>query len=165
MDPSPRIYDVGESIWLNAFFLAGSTSGSILRGQQLLLVKDPADLDVEVGADIVVVGAGALGGDLVTTVSAADGQQITLADAALQAASLVTVGNPATPGTVECRVQVPGQANDATPAVTLVSEGRYRALFTTTVAGDHFYRFIGTGAATADRWRKFVVRPQRVPAP
>lgn len=154
-------YDVNETIWLNALFLTGATLGTIAKASQFLYVRDVSDLTLTAGAKIVVVGAGAVGGDLSTTVVSADGQVITLANAALSAANLTDVGNPADPTTVTCQVMKP-DGSKVSATVSNPSQGRYRASYTPATDGDYYYRFTGTGTATADAWRKFTVRPERV---
>jgi hypothetical protein len=161
-DPTPNEYDVGETITLKALFLTGATVGSILAGATKLTVRDPSGLTTTPGSPIIVIGAGAVGGDLVTTVASISGQEITLAAAAAANATLAVVGTPTAPASCSCKVIDPS-GSESSLAVTNPSTGRYQALFTADLDGDHYYRFTGTGTATADGWRKFVVRPERVP--
>lgn len=162
IDPTPNVYDVGEPVSLYARFLTGATIGSIRLNQTLLQVRDPELLDLNVGATLVVVGGGAVGGDFVTTVVSVDGQDVTVADQAPTTSNLAVVGNPTPPDTVTCKVELP-DGTESTVAATSIATGRYRAIYTPALDGDHYYRFTGTGAAEADGWRKFVVRPERVP--
>lgn len=155
-------YDVGQAITLRGLFLTGATIGSIIKTQTLLVVQDPSELSLGANAPIFVQGAGALGGDLSTNVASASGAQITLSLPALTDATRVLVGTPTDPTTVTCTVQSPdGVEHSLSP--NSVAVGRWEATFTATLDGDHFFRFTGTGAAAADGWRKFIVRPERVP--
>lgn len=154
-------YDVGELITLRGLFLTGSTQGSIIRGQTLLLVRDESGLALSNGDPIFVQGGGAVGGDLVTSVVSHSGAQITLALPALSNVTVGLVGTPTNPTTVSCKVQKP-DGSEATLTPTSSQAGVWDATYTPSLDGEFFYRFAGTGAATADGWRKFVVRPERV---
>lgn len=160
MSASVNVYDVGTVLTLTATFLTGPTLGSITSGQNTLLVRDASGLTV--GGPILVAGAGAVGGDLSTTVSGISGQTVTLAANAGTTVTLVSVGQPTNPTTVACKVRLP-DLSEQTLAATLQSTGKYTASFTITLAGNHFVRWSGTGAAAVDGWRQFVVRPERVP--
>lgn len=154
-------YDVGQEITLRGWFLTGATVGSMIKNQTLLLVQDASGLAVQNGDPIFVLGAGALGGDLVTTVVSASGAEITLALPALSDVREVLVGTPTDPTAVTGKVSQP-DGSEVTLAPSMIVQGRWEATFTPTLDGDHYYRFSGSGAATADSWKKFVVRPERV---
>jgi hypothetical protein len=156
-------YDVGETITLSCLFLTGQTVGRMQLGQTTVYVRDPSGLTLSGGAPIVIEGAGYVGGDLRTTVVSADGVgAITVAEACRTTVQEALVGTPADPATVAVKVAKPDGAEETcTPFSDLT--GLWKATFTPTRDGDHFYRFTGTGAASGDRWRKFVVRPERVP--
>jgi hypothetical protein len=162
MDQPLQTYDVGQEITLRGLFLTGATIGTILKSQTLLLVQDSSALTLTGGSPIFVQGAGAVGGDLRTTVVSSSAAGIVLADAALSDARLALVGTPTDPTAVTCKVSLP-DGTESTISASGVVTGRWEATFTPTLDGDHYYRFTGTGAATADAWRKFTVRPERVP--
>lgn len=58
-----------------------------------------------------------------------------------------------------------GTVTDISGTVTRISQGVYEAVFTPTVAGGHWYRFEGAGAAKGAEEDSFTVRKRRVPAP
>jgi hypothetical protein len=162
VDPTPAEYDVNQAIALTALFLTGVTVGQITINQSVVYVRDATFLTLTPGTPILITGAGYAGGDLRTTVVSASGQAITLADSAKVNAPKADVGTPVNPTTVVCKVEQP-DGSEATPAVANITTGLYQAVFTPTLDGDHFYRYTGSGAAVGDRWRKFIVRPERVP--
>ena len=77
-------------------------------------------------------------------------------------AALVMVGTPSNPTSVTLKVRKP-DASEVTVATANPRTGDFVGVFVPTLDGDHYYRFTGTGAASGDRWRKFIVRPERVP--
>lgn len=158
-----QTYDVGETISLSCLFLVGQTIGDIEKGQSTVYVRDLTGLTLTPGSPIVVVGAGYAGGDLRTTVVSDDGiGAIVLADSAKTSAPKTTVGTPADPATVTCKVELP-DGTEATCATSSTLVGLWKASYTPATDGEFFYRFTGTGAASGDGWRKFIVRPERVP--
>jgi voltage-gated potassium channel Kch len=159
MDPV-QVYDVGETIELSCLFLTGATVGSIEQGQTTVYVRDPSGLDLEPGASILVEGGGYVGGDLPTTVVSSDGVgAVVVAEAARTSVSRGLVGTPADPETVTCTLALP-DGTETGAGVSSPRTGLWTATFTPAGDGDHFYRFAGGGG---DGWRKFVVRPERVP--
>lgn len=162
MTTGPNEYFVGEEITLSCLFLVGQTEARIDKGQSTVYVADPSDLTLTAGSPIVVVGAGYVGGDLRTTVVSDDGiGAIVLADSARSDIQATVAGTPTDPSTCTCRVELPdGTESTVTAASTLV--GLWKATFTPTIDGTHFYRFIGTGPASGDGWKKFIVLPERV---
>lgn len=155
-------YDIGEPIKLSCLFLVGQTTARIDKNQSTVYVADPTDLTLTPGSPIIVVGAGYVGGDLRTTVVSDDGiGAIVLTDSAKSDVQQTRAGTPADPSTVTCKVALPdGTESTVTASSTLV--GLWKATFTPTIDGDHYYRFIGTGPASGDGWKKFRVRPERV---
>jgi hypothetical protein len=162
MDPTPNSYDQGQPITLVSWFLAGATVGQMTAGQTTLLVRDPSGLSAS-GAPILVRGAGAVDGDLSTTVvGAISGQQLTLAAAASTSVQRALVGTPTDPTSVVCTVRLPDRTKVTVSAAKAVT-GKWLATYVPATDGDFFYRFTGSGALVADGWRQFVVRPERVP--
>jgi hypothetical protein len=156
--PPLNEYDVGEEITLSCLFLAGQTVGRMEKGQTTVYVRDASGLDLTPLSELVVVGAGYVGGDLRTTVVSDDGQgAIVVADAARQTVVETAVGTPANPNPVVCIVKQPDATTpEVTVTVSPTEVGFWQGVFTPTVDGDHFYAF-------NDKWRKFFVRPDRVP--
>jgi len=101
LQPPLNEYDVGEPITLSCLFLSGQTVGRMERGQSTVFVRDPSGLDLTVGAEIVIVGAGYTGGDLRTTVVSDDNVgAVVVADACRSTVSEAIVGSPADPNPV-----------------------------------------------------------------
>lgn len=155
----PRTYDIGDSVELRAWSLTAVTRGTVQTGKTALTVHDASGYVS--GNPIVVVGAGAGGSDLVTTVGAVAGKVVTLADAASEDVTDALVGKP-TNATVVCRVRKPsGDLVAPAPAVSPVSTGLYKAVVDPDAAGDWWYGFDVTGAVKAAGERKFLVRERR----
>ena len=72
------------------------------------------------------------------------------------------VGTPTDPATVTCKIKLP-DASELTRSTSAIVVGLWKANYTPTLDGDHFFRFTGTGSAASDRWRKFTVLAERVP--
>lgn len=159
-DPTPAIYDVGAVVTLSCLFLNGNTLGSITVGQNTLYVRDASGLTQ--GQPIFIAGAGAVGGDLLTTVSSINGQTVILAATAASTVTLAVVGQPANPGAVTCKVKLPDRTSQ-TLTTANPSTGKFTASFTPTLEGVHYARWTGTTPAAGDSWREFVVRPERGP--
>lgn len=75
-------------------------------------------------------------------------------------ATFAVDGTLTDPSAVTCRVVEPDGALQ-TPAATRASAGVWRAVYSPTKSGDHWYRFEGTGAAKAAEEQMFNVRPRR----
>lgn len=73
------------------------------------------------------------------------------------------VDTPTNPTVVVCTVEAPDGTITTINNPTNPSVGVFEATFTPVVSGEHWYRFVGTGAAKAAGERSFSVRPQRVP--
>lgn len=156
-------YDVGQAISLSALFLTGVTVGQMNLNQTTVYVRDPSGLTLTPGSPILIKEAGYAGGDLLTTVVSSSGQAIVVADPCRAYVSLMDVGSPTNPSDVTLLVQTPNGQVDISDTLENPSAGRWVGFFDAATDGDHYYRFIGTGAAEADTWRKFIVRPERVP--
>jgi hypothetical protein len=154
----PNEYDVGDQITLQAIFLANPTLGTIAAQQTTLTLADPTGY---ANSDpILVAGAGPLGADLVTTIASITGSSAVLAKAASTDVERADVGKP-TNATVACTVHQP-DATTTTPGASQVSTGQYQASFTAAQSGEHYYRFVASGAAAGAEEGHFVVRPSRV---
>src|SRR4051794_34190002 len=163
MDAPINTYDVGQAINLESLFLTGQTRGRMILNQSVVYVQDLSGLLLTPGSPIFVEGAGYVGGDLHTTVVSNDSVgAITVAASCKTEADQVTVGTPTDPTTVTCKVMLPA-GTESTLSTTGVTTGLFRASYTPSVDGDFYYRFVGTGVASGEKWRKFRVRPQRVP--
>jgi hypothetical protein len=84
------------------------------------------------------------------------GDQVTLTGTFTTAAGALV-----DPSTVTCKVRQP-DGTSQTPGTTRQSTGVFTATFQPTQAGEHWYRFTGTGAAVGAEERAFVVEPQHV---
>jgi hypothetical protein len=154
-------YDVGQPIRLSCLFLRGQTVGSMEAGQSTVFVRDLSRLTLSVDSEIVVEGAGYVGGDLRTSVVSDDGVgAIVVGDAARASVQLGLVGTPADPDEVVCTVAPPGGEREPVETASTVA-GLWEGTFVPSVEGEHFYRFAGTGLASGSRWRKFMVRADR----
>jgi hypothetical protein len=140
-------------------FLVLVRRGSTSVGQNDLVVRDRTGYTI---ADpILVVGAGAVGGDLSTTIGSIAGSVLSLAAPALTTVTAAMCGKLQNPGATTCKLLKP-DLTLATLIVSNVSTGKFTAPFDTTLEGDHFVRWTGTGTATGAEERQFVVREERV---
>lgn len=153
-----QTYDVGDLVTLSCIVLTGATLGTIFTRQATLTVQDASGFAQ--GDPIFVVRAGAVGGDLTTSIASIDGDILSLHDPAGTSATLTRVGKLQSPTTVECLVREPN-GNIGT-VVNSGSQGKFTANFAVTQSGDHFVRWIGAGAAVGAQERQFFVQEERV---
>jgi hypothetical protein len=156
---SIQVYDIGDTVQLYGVFTTLATRGTIAKDFAALTVRDvtgyaPSD-------PIIITGAGAVEGDLVTTIVSIVGSTLNLAAVAQTSVTAAFLGKLSTPTTVTCKVLLP-DGTIVTPANAAISTGRYLASYDPTLVGDHFYKFAGTGLAKAEDERQFVVRENRV---
>jgi hypothetical protein len=85
------------------------------------------------------------------------GEEVTIATTFTNKSS----GQLQDPTTVVATIRQPNAVN-ATPSVTNTGVGLYRVDFQPTMEGNHFVRFVGTGALTAANQAMFHARPRRV---
>lgn len=155
------------NVWrITAYALTLPTIGSIRAESELLTVRDVSGFVVS--DPLLVAGAGALGGDLETTIDSIAGNVFNLAAAAGETATRVQVGRRTNPSTSTFKVSRPDGV------VTTIAHPN--ALITNPIAGkfiltyappadvEGWYRgrFIGTGAAECADEVAFYVAPSRV---
>jgi hypothetical protein len=158
----------GNSVKVVVYTLTPHTLGSIRAGQQTLIVRDAdgfADSD-----PVLVEGAGALGGDLLTSISAVSGNTITLADAARESVSRARVGRRVDPSTAEFKLKRPDGTIDTfthpDPAIAHPVAGKYVLTYTPPPSplrhGLYLVRFVGTGVAAGAEELAFRLTPSGI---
>jgi len=152
-------YDIGDQVQLDGYVVTSPTVGTIQAGTVLLEVADAAAYGG--GNPILVEGAGAVGADHVTTVASVSGNTVTLTDPADTSVVHAVVGKP-TNATVTLTVRLP-DGTTAAPTPANLATGRYRGIYSPTLAGEHWWRLNATGTAVTAGERAFQVRARRVP--
>ena len=156
----PNTYDIGDSIELLGYFTSFNTVGQIDAGSTILTVQDATGYAASDA--IIVSGAGDLGSDLITTVSGSPvGNVITLAAPAKTSVVRGKTAKLITPTTITLKVRAP-DGTTTTISTTALGVGRYTGSFIAAMAGQHWYRFEGTGTAAVDEEQTFFVRQRRV---
>jgi hypothetical protein len=72
-------------------------------------------------------------------------------------------GDPKDPTAVTASIRTPDGTTSPLTAPTKISTGTYTTTFVPTQEGEHWWRFAGTGTATAAEEGVFAVRKRRVP--
>lgn len=118
-------YVEGNQVVTRAKCMTPHTIGSIDQGSTSLTIRDTTGFAN--GNAVLVAGAGAEGGDLVTTISSIAGNVVTLAAAAATTVRRVVVGKLTNPGTVTFTARhaddPPIAYTQAAPEVTNPSTG------------------------------------------
>lgn len=84
-----------------------------------------------------------------------------IGDSVVLTSTFTVSGTLTNPGAVTVTIKLP-DGTTTTPSASNVSTGVYRATYTTTQAGTHWVRFLGTPPAQGAEEISFSVRPSRV---
>jgi hypothetical protein len=149
---------IGDVAHLLKVWTTDETRGTLERGSTQLRVEDAAGYAY--GNTVLIAGAGAAGGDLITTIAdvpVAGTKTLLLADPGETAVTNTTVGRTVDP-TTTCVVTAPS-GTQTTIGATQIGPGQYQADYPITEAGVHDYTFIASGAATGADSGSFDAEP------